>query len=258
MVQERKVVWHKKNLKVMQVPKEGLEFAFLSEDDKQMHQLVLCKDFLQDVVFAYTIERYIDVYDFIIWPRFNFDFSATRIMVTNFKDPNFGMKICNCLDFLGQIESRLGFRPTTLEKCASAPPVYKKAGVWILTGDKGWIHSPVLLSMFTLMVRIGMIHREGDSFTKTLNRIKYGKVRPYNWAPSYKGRRRYNDQDVLRESREGIDAIMEHGTSLFYKYRKWNYPSEVSSYFIHDSCGLTGFSQGLTKHKFPHWHRFNK
>tara|TARA_Y100000034_G_scaffold120815_1_gene164211 strand:+ start:254 stop:1069 length:816 start_codon:yes stop_codon:yes gene_type:complete len=266
VITEREVEWHKKNLKIFQIPKEGLEFAFLSADYRQVHQLVWCKDFLQDAVYAQINQKPIEIYGFSFNPATcpPVSMDRTRLMVTSFKDTNFGSKICNnCREFLHQIEDHLKMSKTVVEKCAKTPPTYRKSGVWILDSSKRWMKSPPMMSLFTLLIRIGLVHRLGDSFEKTLNRIKYGKVKPYNWRPkAYDGSKHDNDQNFLRAGKRGFDAVMTHGDrKIFHKNIQDNYPQNnregrpFSTYILHDDCGIVGFSQGTTKKEFPHWHR---
>lgn len=268
-IKERNIKWHKKNLKIFQIPTEGLEFAFVSPDYEQVHQLVWCKDFMQDAVFSQIHQKSVQIYGFSYDPSISpaVSLDRTRIMVTSFKDADFGSKICNnCLEFLNQIEDHLKMSRTVVEKCSTAPPTYRKSGVWILDGSVRWIKAPPMVSLFTLLVRVGLVHRLGDSFTMTLNRIRNGKVKPYNWrAPRANGVDYENDKTFLWSGKDGLDTILSHGDrKLFHRKIEDNYPAknkmgrEFSTYMLHDSCGIVGFSQGKTKTEFPHWHRMDE
>jgi len=268
-IKERTVEWHKKNLKIFQIPTDGLEFAFLSKDYKQVHQLVWCKDFMQDAVYSQVNQTPVEIYGFSFDPTScpQISLDKTRLMVTSFKDEEFRFKICkNCREFLHQIEDHLKMSKTTIAKCAKAPATYRKSGVWILTGSKRWMKSPPMISLYTLLIRIGLVHKIGDSFEKTLNRIKYGKVRPYNWRPvKNNGYKPVNDQNFLRSGRKGIEIILKHGDRrIFHSQIQQNYPPNnyrgkpFSTHTLHEDCGIVGFSQGKTKKNFPHWHRLGK
>jgi hypothetical protein len=270
---ERQIDWHPKNRKLIQIPKNGLEYAFVSDDYRQIHQLVWCKDFMQDAVYGQVNQKPVTIYGFKYDPAVDppLNMEKTRIMVTSWRDANFGSKICNnCLEFLRGVESHLKMRKTTVEKCSGAPATYKKAGVWLLDGSKRWMKSPPMLSLYTMLIRIGLVHNVGDSFKKTIRLIKSGELKPYNWKEDkidHKGSVIHydNDRDFLRKGNRGLVRILKHGDrKLFFSDIANNYPENnkrgysFSTYDLHDRCGLVGFSKKETASEFPYWHRLDK
>lgn len=255
---ERKVLWHPKTLTINQIPSEGLEYAFLSEDYQQIHQLVWCKDFMQDAIFGYINQREVQIYGFKYDPKTMLPLymDATRIMLVNWKDVRFGSKICNRLrPFLHAIEDQLKIPRTVFERCSNPPPRYRKSGVYIVNGDKRWMHSPPMISLYTLLLRVGMMHMPGRKPFETLQRIGEGRTKPY-----------YNKDDkrFVKNAQKGLDAILCHGDrKLFHRRIQKNYPAKAgginfSLYLMHDCCGIVGYSSGSTRSNFPHWHRFEK
>lgn len=266
-ITERTVEWHPKNLRLLQIPNEGVEYAWVSEDYRQVHQLAWCKDFLQDAIFASLNKRRVEIYQFIYDPKTSPPVSTmtTRIMVMSYKDPDFKSKLLvNCRDFLHQIEDHLAMTPTEFEKCANPPMVYRRNGVYILSGNRRWLHAPPMISFYTLMIRVGLMHPVDQHFLETLRQIKDGLRRPYNWREDTYRRTRWvhhdNDRDLINRGWLGIERILEGDRKIFHHDIRKNYPAfdqqgqEYSTSRIHELCGLVGFAKGDTRYDFPYWH----
>lgn len=258
----REVKWHPKTNRICQIPKEGLEFAMLSSGYEQLNQLVWCKDFMQDLIWSYVNNQSIDIYGFSYDPRFSPAPSLRRLrmLVTNYKDPDFGNKIKNnVLPLLHSVELRLKMSKTILEKCKNNPATYKKSGVWILDSSKRWLKSPPMLSFFTLLVRIGLVHNPEDSLETTLAKIESGQLKSYYDAQC-------RDKEMITKALPGIKKILKYSDrKIFPSKISLNYPShykdvnsknafsKLTIFNIHDRCGLVGFSCGTTKQYFPEW-----
>lgn len=260
----RKIQWHPKSLKISQIPKDGMEFAFVSEDYKQIHQLVWCKDFMQDAIFAFVNKQAIEIYGFKYDPALDppIFMDKTRMLICNWKDQEFETKLLkNCRDFINQFETALGFEElTTFEKCLNPPPIYRKSGVFIINASKRWMIAPPMVSLYTLLLRIGVVHTLNQKFMTTLEQIQSGSLKPYNWKPDTKGKygndHTENDADFLKNGWLGMNRILvEKDTKIFHKKIESNYPEKIRVYGIHENSGLGCFSQGYTKSNFPHWHK---
>lgn len=253
----RDVKWHPKTNRICQIPKEGLEFAMLSSSYEQLNQLVWCKDFMQDVIWSYLNNHPIDIYGFKYNPLEAPapSMRRVRLLVTNYKDHEFGEKLKQrVLPLLHSVEDRMKMSRTVLEKCKTCPPTYKKAGVWILDGSRRWLKSAPMLSLYTLMIRIGLVHTPPDSFEVTLGKIRDGRLKPYFDAKN-------RDRDMINEALQGINRILLFSDrKLFSSDVRKNYPTKchqgtMSVYSIHDRCGIVGFSKEKTKQYFPEWHK---
>lgn len=271
-IRERKVEWHPKTLKqISQIPKDGLEFAYVSEDYRQVHQLVWCKDFMQDAAYGFLNNKAIEIYGFEYNPVKNPPLytDQTRLLVCNWRDKEFqGKLLKNCLPFLNGIETQLKMKKTVVERCVNPPPIYRRSGVFIIEGSKRWMASPPMISLYTLLIRIGLVHVPTQSFSDTLSQIQAGALKPYNWQPDQPSKyadsgfiHEDNDSDFLNRGRAGLDRILKYGDRrLFHNKIEDNYAitdsdDEVSVETLHESCGLGGFSSGHTKNYFPYWHR---
>lgn len=255
MVAGRKVQWHPKNRSITQIPKEGLEFAWVSENHQQIHQLVWCKDFMQDMVFGSFNNKDVSIYG-LEWnsetsvPVF---LKKTRIMIANRKDHDFGQKVLNNLkEFLHGIESKLKMEKTTFEKCTYVPGVYSKAGVYLLNSDARWMIAPPMVSLFALLLRVGMTHILGQTFGTTLRGVRDGKIPMYYPPDVFHSSQ--TDKTVLKNCYKTIQKIIKHGDqAIFGTDMAKNYPAKMSIFCIHDRCGLTAFTQGSMQFDFPHW-----
>jgi hypothetical protein len=253
------VKWHPKINRICQIPKEGLEFAMLSDRYEQLNQLVWCRDFMQDIIWSYVNKQPIDIYGFKYDPN-NAPHPSTKnlkLLITNFKDADFGNKLINgTLPLIHSVEERLKIKKTVLEKCSTPPTVYRKSGVWILKASKRWIKSPPMLSFYTLLVRIGMVHNKKDTLEDTIKKIKNGSTKTYY-------DQFFRDREMLDNAEDGIKRIMKNSDrgifpaniSKNYPITYWDSNSKLrmNVYLIHDRCGIVGFSGGLTKLYFSCW-----
>jgi hypothetical protein len=261
-MRSRKVVWHPKVKKLAQVASEGLEYAFVSKDYVQVHQLVWCKDFLQDALYSFLNKKKRSIYGFSYDPYADppIYMGETRIMLANYRDKDFATKLTvNCKQFLNQIESHLRMTKTQFIKCCNPPKRYQRNGVFIARASRRWMKSPPMISLYTLLVRVGLVHNLGDTFEETIQKVKAAQTAAYNskHVDSYS-----NDSALLRRSESAISRILRYGDrKVFHREIKQNFPVKdrngriipISTY--HDKCGLCGYSENHTKGLIDHWHR---
>lgn len=254
------VKWHPKTNRICQIPKEGLEFAMLSSKYEQLNQLVWCKDFMQDLIWSYLNNQPIDIYGFKYDPKLlpAPSLKKLRLLVTNYKDAEFGQKLINnVLPLIHSVEAKMKMPPTVLEQCKTAPGTYKKSGVWILNASKRWLKATPMLSFYTLLVRIGFSHDPKDSFEETMKKVSEGKTLTYYDA-------HHRDKDMVEKALPGMRRLLKYtDRKIFSANLQNNYPNnyfdgkktmKLSVYNIHDRCGIVGFSLGTTKQYFPEWY----
>lgn len=258
----KKVKWHPKTNKIAQIPEEGLEFAMLSPNYQQLNQLVWCKDFIQDLVWSHLNNQNISIYGLKYEPSTSPSPSLAKIklLISNYKDQELEDKIFNkALPLIHSVENRLKMKNTVVEKCSNAPSIYKKSGVWILNGSKRWLKSPPMISFYTFLIRIGLVHDKEDSLEITLDNIKNDKVKTY-----YDNCGR--DKDLAIKAYNGIKRILnESDRAIFPANMRINFPlnygneldrnSTMTVSNIHEYCGIAGFSSNKTKIFFPNWHK---
>lgn len=250
-VQEHEVKWYPKVRKIDQIPTEGLEYAFVSKSWEQIHQLVWCKDFMQDAIHGFVNQKRVWIYKFLYDPATSLPLylEKTRLMITNWRDKQFSNRIPALLDFLHQVEEKLRMRKTKVVRCKNPPSIYKQAGVWVLESSKRWMVSPPMISLYTLFIRIGLVHRIGLSFEDTIGRMMSGELSSYFFG---------EDAEQLDEADETINKILKYGDKrLFYQDIRKNYPPHLSSEAIHEFSGLVSYAIGNTRENFPYWHRYD-
>ena len=118
-------------------------------------------------------------------------------------------------------------------------------------GSRRWISSPPMLSMYSLMIRIGFVHKIGTPFMQTLEDVKSGKTKPYQ----------QRDKMWLKSVDMGIKKIMRVGDrKIFHKEIELNYPEDMKIETIHNRLGIMSYASDiLTKAlghpvPVPYWH----
>ena len=241
-----------------QIYSKGYEFAFMSRKDKKSKTLeqvcpfVYCKDFLHDAIWAFLNKSSISIYDFKYKygdnPPLSVDQTLLAFRNTQFKgkDENFHAMLRPCLEFLQAVDRQLGFRPTQI-----FPVEHEESPCWLIVADGAWQHAPPMISLFTLLVRLGCFHNPGDSIEKTLERAEKSEIKIGN-SNNYAGN---NDCSYVQKGRKGIDLILKHGLALFYSKQKDNYPKALRQQGLHDFFGIVSFAVKRSKKAMPHWYR---
>lgn len=240
-----------------QIYSRGFEFAFMARPEKkgpyqQATTFVYCKDFLHDAVWAFLNKTKCSIYGF------HYDYSkdlpllmtetalAFRNTAYKKKPEEFHECLNACLEFLQGIDEILGLEPTQIFKVEN-----EDWPCWFVLGDAKWQLAPTMISLYTLLIRIGFFHKPGDDVTETINRAEKGKIK-IGTGSEYAGNR---DCSYVGQARKGIDVILKHGTSVFYADPKKNYPKELLKNGLHDNYGIVNFTQGRPKKIMPHWYR---
>jgi hypothetical protein len=213
-----------------------LEYAFFNADKQQCHCFAYCKDFLQDALWAALNDKKASIYGFSYNPEKDppVDLKKTRIGLRLRKDKDFAAKCERALQFVNEVEEQLGFPYSRVEAAGN----YKDTDdtVFVFVGSKKWMHSTVTLSLYTLLLRIGMSYTGGPwrkHFDAGKNLI--GK----------------NDDGYARRAQKGIDKILSTSlTKLFNKTMAKNYPANVDIYDLHEESGIVTFSEGGTAEPF--------
>lgn len=252
----KSVLWYPQRVheKVLQIYKSGLEFALVSEDNAQCHPFVLCKDFLHDVAHSCIHGYPLDIY------RFRYDpatqptccFKQTKVLFSNSKDWSLERRIAGLKDFVNQIETSLRMKASVVRKCKSPPATYKKSGVFMIQSSRRWMASPPMLSLLTLLVRVGLAHRQGDHYKATVRAIIKGELAPYQ----------KKDRKWLRLVEPVLHKVIRIGDRrLFHGDLASNYPN-LPIEDVHNSLGVVGLASDMIAARLgrevlvPHWHRF--
>lgn len=246
-MQKIEVNWLNNNSpSISQIYTSGLEYCFISDDMRQCHDFVYCKDFLQDAVQAFLHSRVANIYGFSYDPKTSpaICMQRTRIALANSSDRDFANNIANTLDFVNQFAKKLHLKPTQVFEAATPPKKYRCAVV--TDGSPRWMNSPPMLSMYTLLLRCGCVHTIGKDCMETVRSITESKIKCY-------GR---DDVSQLKDAMKGIEKILSLGyRPFFYIDNDKNYPSGVDINTMHNEGGIVGFSSGYSRDICRYWHR---
>jgi hypothetical protein len=237
---------------IHQIYSKGLEFALVSENDEQCHNFVWCKDFLHDIIYATLNNRAIDIYQFKYNPEYQPKpcLSKIRLLIANSKEKRLFKKIPACIDFLNQFEDTLNIKKTIVRECWKPPEQY--TGVFLFEGSKRWLQAPPMLSLYSLLIRVGFVHTIGNSFAETIQGVKEGEIKPYQ---------KY-DKTWLNGIDLALDKLFKYGDRrIFSRNIRENYPSNIDIEQIHNYLGIIGFSSDIMTINWkdirplvPYWH----
>lgn len=230
-----------------QIYSKGIEFALVSKNKEQCHPFIICKDWLQDAIWANLWGKTAAIYGFEHNPSLDpkVDFDNTNIVILNKQDTKLGEKIPLILDFLNQFNDKLGMSKTEAFVVNNVEEIsYPEA--YLLVGDKNWEIAPPMISLYSLLIRAGACHVLGQTWIQTLESIINGSVKAYQ----------SHDQSYLSQSIIKIKRIMEIGYEIiFYKDIKQNYPEDINMSALHNSSGIVSLARGITNNITEYWNR---
>jgi len=257
-----------KDYHTAQIYSKGFEFAFMSDIDgtyKQACTFVYCKDFLHDAVWAMVNKTKWQVYGFKYDSKADTPLDldncvfAFRNTLYKGKEAEFHANRAACQQFLNALEHQLGFQPSQIYEVP-----HDQSPCWLIVGDKGWQHAPPMVGLFTLLIRVGFMHKLGDLSEQTLQKAKSGKIKIGD-SSGYAGNR---DCSYISQAWNGIQAILKHGLEIFHEKIEENYPEDLPKRgaSLHDAFGPVNFTSAATKKDsqgnpigakkaMPHWYR---
>ena len=231
----------------------GLKYALCSDNNAQACGFVWCKDFLQDAYLAYFNKNSRNTYGFKYDYKKDVALSikSTKLLLANRSDARFRAKIKKAVDFINQVETELKMRKKTKAyECIDPPKAFEDSGVFLLDGNKRWYSSSVMISLYTLLLRVGSKHlKKHGTWRDTCKMMIAGDVSPYQ---SY-------DKNQITTALPGIEHIIQHNDrKVFGKNMLKNYPDTISTNSMHHNSGICAFTQGHTNANFPGWIAFGQ
>lgn len=138
-------------------------FSFVTspaEGLKQCHEWVKCRDFLHDAVRVQITGSPCAIFGFRFSKEANppIDLTKIRMLVsknglTEKEIDGFNLKMKCGLKIVRCFEKIAVVKPSILKKMTPDEPKYK--AVYMFVGDKMWIKSPFMLSLYTFLIRLG-------------------------------------------------------------------------------------------------------
>lgn len=231
-----------------QIYSQGLQYSLVNKNHEQCTPLIFCKDFLQDAIHGSLHNQQASIYGFTYNPKTmpKLDMDRVRIVVVNNSDKKFSERIPGVIDLLNQAEKRLKMKPTAVYEVSNPPKAYAKTGAYFFSGSGMWLNAPPLVSMYSLLLRVGFSHVVGVDLLKTLRGVANGKIKQYQSS----------DQSQMAGALKGMERIFEKGyRKFFYIDTAKNYPKSASIGTMHGSSGIVAFSGGSTKGLCKYWTR---
>lgn len=222
-----------------QIYSSGMQFAFMSENGSNCNEFVYCKDFFNDMIWSQRNGKPSSIYGFSYSPKSKnqVDLECTRMVISNKADKNFSSYADTVRDLLDKASLKLGFDPTF--KVVAVEPKDQYVGGFIyVEADKRWMHATPILSLFTLLLRVGPVHSLKNSFEDTIEGIIAGKIKPYGG----------NDVSYLKNGLNGIKSLVDSKCGPFVDDPLRYYPEDHSIGIIHNA-GIVAFSNYVSNAK---------
>lgn len=222
------VKWVEVNKYLNQVFTKGIQYAFLTRKFEQINHFAYCKDYLQDIVYCNIHKSKFNLYGM----QYDYDKDLklpynTLLAIRSLKKNKILCKknVDNLLSFLNDIETKLKFRKTRLILCNNIQQNYDCI---ILDGSAKWKFSPPLISLYSLLIRIGVDYNN------------QGPIEYLNLIKNTKSKFIFNrDQVLIDKIIPLLNSLFNNGImSYFYKAKIENYPKSDNIYDVHNSSGI--------------------
>ncbi len=189
----------------------GIQYSFLSSDNKQCHMWIKCRDFLHDALRSYITGKKEDIFGFSYELGVNppLDTDNMRLMVrrqspAGDKDAskNTWDMIESALSILHCVEKHSKIDPSNLYRVADEKDMY------VFEGASDWMGSTFMISLYTFLIRLG-----GKKIS-----FKSKKDLDSELKKLYKSKKAVVDHDIryLKTVQPFIDNIIKNREKLKY------------------------------------------
>jgi hypothetical protein len=217
-----------------QIYTTGLEYCFVTPTEdknkfRQSHQFILCKDFLHDAVWAMINKTSTEIYGFIFNSEkqtINLDKTILAIRDNTKESRVIRKESTNTAILLRKVERLMKFKRTTLLEANTGDP---KVPAFILTSDKRWMHAAPLLSLYSLLIRIGVNYDRKTNPVEFILNIGKG---PYS-----------NDMRYVTSIKNILSGVIKNNISLFNKDMSDNYPKDTNVNTLHNHFGVVHYAE---------------
>jgi hypothetical protein len=230
----------------------GYHFSFAHFDKDQnlvqCHPWVKCKDFLHDAVRTQlsNISTYIYNFKFENGENPPIDLTKTVMLVANSNGAaDTDTELKNSLSLLEYFEKVAKVKRSRMEEVStSGQKKFKR--VFLLVSSKMWLTSPILVSMYSFLIRLGAT--SGFSVTKECTRTEIEKqlasLQTNNKLPN----ECQKDIKYLNSVWDKLYKTIQHRKTLFDKKGSFHnlYFKEISIYEFHDKSGIVSLCKLIT------------
>lgn len=229
----------------------GLQYSMASEDAAdgaadQVMPFAFCREYLTDIVYSGLHNQPVNSYGLVIPAPPRPATTRTRLLLSNPKEPAdvFLARAVNAVDFVAHYEGLMDLPPSELVPCDSPPP--KTGAVVMFDGSNLWQSSPPMLSLYSLLIRIGMVHRSDERTPEDTMRLVVSKT-----VKSYQ----VNDAEQARFALRVIDWLAGKPgfRTLLGTSQAKNFPNRLTVDDLHTRSGVVSYSHGTTARYYPEW-----
>jgi len=204
----------------------GMYFAFLSTKNEMCHTWIKCRDFLQDAVRNQLTGRSDEIYGFCYLPKENpkIDLRKTRLLVK-------GIKLDEVIKYSLQLVNHY-------ERVAGLTPiskVVKTDDMYIFLGPGEWSQSPVLISLYTLLIRLGCRKIEFKNDEEL--------IKAYEKLFNNKEVNNINDIRYLNSVYKYIHIVLENRNLLMFKQKDKILFEDTQIGSFHNNSGVVALCQ---------------
>jgi len=161
-MEQKKVKWFSGETPAEIYQSFNMKFAFANVVDGnivQCHQWVKCRDFLHDVIRTMLTGKRSNVWSFIFDKTVNPPIAMDKLMLLVSKksikdDKRFSNVLTKALKLINCCEDLRGINRSVFEKVQPDDQAGYKH-VWLFTGNAFWLKAPHLISLYTLLLRLG-------------------------------------------------------------------------------------------------------
>ncbi len=204
-----------------------IKFAFISSKSngyKQCNDLTKCRDFLPDIIKAHLNKNSVSIwgmeYKYGKYPKI--DTTTTRLAVyddTVHKYPNkFQKDLEFSISLINQFEKSMGLNSlSTVEKALNTDKQ-----LWVFTGPNFWMKAPYLISLYTMLIRLGAKRKyliEHGYDTTIIN--DESVVNMFKWLILNYKPQKDNDIEYLNKITNKLFIIVSNTKRLFFSRRVW-------------------------------------
>jgi len=234
-----------------QIYSKGIEVAFADRVEGrkfiQLHPFAYCKDYLQDAVFSTVNKESIHIYGFSFVPGINkpVNMKETIVALTDAsKDAKTLLREAKARGmFMREIDEIVGTKKKTVIK--QVTNLDNK--VFIFISDKVWLHSPPLLSLYLLLLRVGRLYEGGDVIDYVKNFKKEDDENSKNMTNNDVG---YIEAIFEAYGGKLLKTVLERNVKLFNPKIEKNYLKGTFGYSFHDSTGIVSFARSFDSDDF--------
>lgn len=139
-----------------------IQFSFLSENNVQCHPLVLCKDYLHDVLYSTFSKRHITIYGFTYGPEYiRIDKKQIKLLIVfpnKYKKEdieNHSLAALNLLHHYENLGEFIGRTTITTADIYNSKDEKSDLNGVVFKGPAEWLTVPALISLYTMLIRLG-------------------------------------------------------------------------------------------------------